>query len=85
MYDIGCDFSLPDLALSFIDTSNYAKYYYVDAGTYLFRQGNSNTCTVGLQANDFAAAEENQWVIGGIFLRGHATVYDMGARRIGIK
>lgn len=85
MYDIGCDLSLPSLELGFADSSGYTRYYYVDAGTYLFRQGSTNTCTLGLQANDFGDAENNQWVVGGVFMRGHATVYDMGARKIGIK
>lgn len=85
MYDIGCDLSLPDIELAFSDTYGYTRYYYVNAGTYLFRQGNTNTCTLGLQGNDFDDAENNQWVIGGIFMRGHSTVFDMGGKKIGIK
>lgn len=84
LYEIGCDLSLPDLEFGLSDGS-YTRSHYIDAGTYLFRQGTSNTCTLGLQANDFGEENSSQWVLGGVFLRAYNTVYDLGARKVGTR
>lgn len=82
LYEIGCDLSLPDLEFGLSD-GTYTRPHYINAGTYLFRQGNTNTCTLGLQANDFGEESSTRWVLGGVFLRAYNTVYDLGTRKVG--